>query len=172
MDSTAVVISQLATPVVMISAAGLLCLGLFNRLATLVARSRAFAKERVDLIRAIAHPVEGSAGAALDRLRLEALEAHTARVLKRATLLRASLQCILAAILAMLGSSAAIGLSILSRELWIYALLTFGVGLLAMAAGVVLVMAELTQALRDVKLEQRILNEFESLSDGFGMGGK
>lgn len=168
MDNTAVVIAQLATPVVMISAAGLLCLGLFNRLATLVARSRAFAKERVELIRAISNPAEGPAGAALDRLRLEALEAHTARVLKRAVYIRAALQCILAAVLSMLASSAAIGLSILSHSLWIYALIAFGLGLLAMAVGVVLVMAELAQALRDVKLEQRLLNEFELLSDGFG----
>ncbi|KAA0216020.1 MAG: DUF2721 domain-containing protein [Leptolyngbya sp. PLA3] len=172
MDSAAVVIAQLATPVVMISAAGLLCLGLFNRLATLVARSRAFAKERVELIRTIASPAEGMAGAALDRLRLEALEAHSARVLKRATLLRASLQCILAAILAMLASSAAIGLSIFSSDLWVWALICFGVGLAAMAAGVILVMAELAQALRDVKLEQRLLNEFENLSDGFAVAGK
>lgn len=168
MNDTAVVIAQLATPVVMISAAGLLCLGLFNRLATLVARSRAFAKERVELIRAIANPISGPAGAALDRLRLEALEAHTDRVLKRASYIRAALQCLLAGVLCMLGSSAAIGLSILSPRLWVFALIAFGLGLLAMASGVVLVMAELAQALRDVKFEQRILSEFEGLADGFG----
>ena len=46
-SDTAVVIGQLATPVVMISAAGLITLGLFNRYAVVVGRSRTFANERV-----------------------------------------------------------------------------------------------------------------------------
>ncbi len=159
------VIGQLAAPVVMISAAGLLCLALFNRLATIVARSRAFAAERVVLLRALANPAPGPTGASLDRLRLESLEAHASRVLKRAALLRAALQCLLAGVLAMLASSGAIGLSLVSDRLWHLALIAFGLGLLAMAVGVVLVMAELSQALRDVKLEDKMLLRFSSITD-------
>lgn len=163
---SAVVIGQLATPVVMISAAGLLCLGLFNRLSTLVARSRAFAHERVLLMRAIAEPSPGPTGASLDRLRLEALEAHASRVLKRASLLRAALQCLLAGVLAMLASSAAIGLSLVTHAFWAGAFLAFAIGLLAMAAGIVLVMKELSQALRDVMLENNLLREFNDMTGG------
>jgi hypothetical protein len=163
---TATVIGQLAAPVVMISASGLLCLALFNRLATLVARSRAVAAERVVLLRSLDNPAPGPTGASLDRLRLEALEAHSSRVLKRAALLRAALQSLLAAVLAMLASSGAIGLSLASHQFWSLALWAFGAGLLAMAAGVVLVMAELSQALRDVKLEDRVLRQFSDMTDG------
>ncbi|MBK7404429.1 MAG: DUF2721 domain-containing protein [Phycisphaerales bacterium] len=159
----AIVIGQLATPVVMISAAGLLCLGLFNRLATLVARSRAFANERVLLMRAIASP--GPTGASLDCLRLEALEAHSSRVLQRASLLRAALQCLLAGVLAMLASSAAIGLSLVTHAFWSGAFLAFAVGLVAMATGVVFVMKELSQSLRDVKLEDRLLRQFNGMTN-------
>ncbi|USN98623.1 MAG: DUF2721 domain-containing protein [Phycisphaeraceae bacterium] len=161
---TAVVISQLVAPVVMISANGLLCLALFNRLATLVARSRAFAKERVELLRAQDQPHPGPTGASLDQIRLEALSAHAARVLKRAQLLRFALQCLLFSVLAMLASSAAIGLSLASHSLWFVALFAFALGVLAMAVGVVLVMTELAQALRDAQLEDRILTQLESLA--------
>lgn len=161
---SAVVIGQLAAPVVMISASGLISLALFNRLATLVARSRTFAAERVELVRSLADPAPGATGGALDRLRLEALEAHSARVLSRASLLRAALQCIMAGILAMLASSAAIGLSMLSHTFWSAGLVAFGVGLIAMAAGVILVMTELSQALRDVKLEHRLLHQIEEMT--------
>ncbi|MCC7388956.1 MAG: DUF2721 domain-containing protein [Phycisphaerales bacterium] len=160
---SAVVIGQLAAPVVMISASGLLSLALFNRLAILVARSRAFAAERVELVRALAEPAPGVTGATLDRMRLEALEAHASRVLSRAALLRAALQCVMAGILAMLASSAAIGLSMLSPQFWSAGLIAFGIGLLAMAAGVVLVMVELSQALRDVKLEHSMLHQLEEM---------
>lgn len=162
-SQTASVIAQLAAPVVMVSAGGLLCLALFNRLATLVARSRAFANERVVLLRALAEPAPGVTGASLDRMRLEALEAHASRVLKRAALLRAALQCLLGGVLMMLASSGAIGLSLVSQRLWYVALVAFGVGLIAMASGVVLVMAELAQALRDVKLENSILRQIGDL---------
>lgn len=161
---SAVVIGQLAAPVVMISASGLISLALFNRLATLVARSRAFAAERVELVKGLARTSPGDNGASLDRLRLEALEAHSARVLSRASLLRAALQCIMAAILAMLASSAAIGLSMVNHAFWAAGLIAFGVGLVAMAAGVVLVMTELSQALRDVKLEHRLLRGLEEMT--------
>lgn len=161
---TAVVIGQLVAPVVMISACGLLSLALFNRLAVLVARSRAFANERVKLLRSQDDGHPGPTGAALDQIRLEALAAHAARVLKRANLLRYALQCLLLSVLAMLASSAAIGLSLVSHSLWYVALLSFGLGLLAMAGGVVLVMIELSQALRDAQLEDRILSRLESIA--------
>lgn len=161
---SAVVIGQLAAPVVMISASGLISLALFNRLATLVARSRAFAAERVELVRALADPAPGVTGAALDRLRLEALEAHSTRVLSRAALIRAALQCVLTGVLAMLASSAAIGFTLASHQFWFAGLIAFGVGLIAMAAGVILVMIELSQALRDVKLEHRLLHRFEEMT--------
>ncbi len=166
---TAQVIGQLVAPVVMISANGLLCLAFFNRLATLVARSRAFANERVALLRAAGGGTPGPVGAALDSMRLEALEAHSSRVLKRATLLRSSLQCLLAGVLAMLACSAAIGLSLVSHSLWYVALVAFAVGILAMAVGVGLVMAELAQALRDVQLEDRLLRSIDAMA---GMNGK
>ncbi|HZW08356.1 MAG TPA: DUF2721 domain-containing protein [Phycisphaerales bacterium] len=164
-SETAHVIGQLAAPVVMISAAGLLCLALFNRLAAVVARSRAFAAERVHLLRSLDHPASGAVGASLDRLRLEALESHASGVLKRAVLIRAALQSLLAGVLLMLASSGAIGLSLASPRFWSLALWAFGLGLLAMGGGVVLVMAELSRALHDVKLEDRVLRRFSDLTE-------
>ncbi len=162
-SDTAVVIGQLATPVVMISAAGLITLGLFNRYAVVVGRSRTFANERVQLLKSASQGSANSFGA-LDQLRLEALEAHSSGVLRRAALIRAALQCLLASILAMLGSSAAIGLSLISQPLWFVAFLSFAVGLLAMAAGVLLEMFELSLSLRDVRLENRLLHDIEEMT--------
>lgn len=162
-SDTAVVIGQLATPVVMISAAGLITLGLFNRYAVVVGRSRTFANERVQLLKSASQGAAHGFGA-LDQLRLEALEAHSSGVLRRAGLIRAALQCLLASILAMLGSSAAIGLSLISQPLWFVAFLCFAVGLLAMAAGVLLEMFELSLSLRDVRLENRLLHDIEEMT--------
>lgn len=163
-SDTAVVIGQLATPVVMISAAGLISLGLFNRYAVLVARSRTFANERLLLLRTATQAAPGANGNSIDRIRMEALEAHSSGVLKRASLVRAALQCLLTSILAMLASSAAIGLSLVSQPLWFVAFLAFALGLLAMAAGVGLEMAELALSLRDVRLEDRLLHELEEFT--------
>lgn len=43
-------IQLLVAPVVMISAAGLVCLALYNRLATIVGRIRAIHKEEIDTL--------------------------------------------------------------------------------------------------------------------------
>lgn len=167
-ENIASTISQLVAPVVMISASGLMCLALFNRLAVLVARSRAFAKERVELLRALDEKPGGYGVAPddgrpnLDRIRLGALETHAARVLSRAGLLRAALQALLAGVLAMLAASAGIGLSLLSPVFAVVALVAFFLGLALMAVGIALVMAELSQALRDVQFEDRILRGVDS----------
>jgi hypothetical protein len=150
-------ISHIVAPVVMISAACLLCLGLFNRLATLVSRSRAFAAERVALLRHIAAGSPGPAGAALDQVRLEGLEEHAASVLRRATLIRNALVCILSSVLSMLACSAMIGAMLLAPWMAGLALSAFGLGVVLMGTGVVLVIAELSRALRDVRLEHEVL---------------
>ena len=93
-------------PVVMISACGLLCLALYNRLASIVSRARAFHHERFEvqmrLTRLAGDPAQADAAAQLgDRLGL--LEYQVGQILARAARVRNALTCLLATVLCMLG---------------------------------------------------------------------
>ena len=104
------VVSASVVPVVIISACGLLCLAFYNRLSSLVARLRAFHRERLAeqerLEAGTADPTAGRHG-----LMLEVLEEQTTHLLRRARLIRASLMCLLCTIACLTACSLLSGLS-------------------------------------------------------------
>ncbi|MEX0775873.1 MAG: DUF2721 domain-containing protein [Phycisphaeraceae bacterium] len=150
------VIQLLVAPVVIISANGLVCLALYNRLTAIITRTRTFIKERYDLTAHVAglsdqqrdHP-----SARHWRQRSTTLNTQVQRMLRRARLLRNGLLCLLTTILCMLICSLLLGLSILYVNAAVAALVVFFLGIVVMIVGTVLAMVELLAALEPVTLE-------------------
>jgi hypothetical protein len=157
------IIQQLLAPVVMISACGLLCLALFNRLATIVARIRQFNRERLDqnLRR------RGAAIAAQRAMTLlgSALERQIPRMLHRARLIHRALIGLVSCVICMLISSLGIGLAHLEPAVLSVAIGCFVLGIGCMLGGMSVALRELTISLADVELEARVLDELPPPSE-------
>ena len=159
-------IQLLVAPVVMISACGLLCLALYNRLAAMISRARAFHKEQFDAMARLKTADEGHADQALLehlRRRLAILDVQVAQILRRAGLVRNALILLLSTVLCMLGCSIALGLSLFSPLFTRVALVCFLLGIGAMIGAIVLAMRELTRALDPVLLEQTAVDDIDPL---------
>src|SRR5688572_28611582 len=133
-------------PIIVISACGLLCLAFYNRLAAVVTRLRAFHRERLveqDALtraRAAAPPDDVALVRAQERLGM--LDVQVRRVMRRARLIRRTLQCLLMTIAALALCSLALGLSAVWPPLLYPAVVLFVAGLLLMVAGVAFAFAE------------------------------
>jgi hypothetical protein len=159
-------IQLLVAPVVMISACGLLCLALYNRLAAMVSRARAFHKEQFDAMARLKAADNGHPDPAPIqhlRRRVELLDVQVAQILRRAGLVRNALILLLSTVLCMLGCSIALGLSLLSPVFTRLALACFLLGIGTMSGAIVLALRELTRALDPVLLEQTAVDEIEPL---------
>ncbi len=153
-------IQVLVAPVVMISANGLICLAIYNRLAAVIARGRAFHKEWFDLRAQQANHAEEeqpAEGRAHGEHRIAMLNELVHSMIHRARLLRNALVCLLSAVLAMLGCSVALGLATCSAAAGVAALVLFYAGVGVMALGIGLAMAELRSALQPLLLEHDLL---------------
>lgn len=156
------IMQLLVAPVVLISANGLICLALYNRLASIVTRARAFHKERFEsLMHLSALPLEQQKGpgAHHHRERVAQLEDQGRRILSRARLIRNALVMMLTCVLCMLACSLALGASLLSRVFEWVALALFAAGVGAAMTGVLLAIVELTHALDPVTMEHTSLSE-------------
>ena len=157
------VIQQLLAPVVMISASGLLCLALFNRLSTLVARIRQFNRERLEH----AIQIRGAGDTVRRTLELHdaALEQQIPRMLRRARMLHRALLCLVAGVVAMLLCSLMIGAALLVPAVLPAAIGCFVLGVISMLVGMLFALRELTISLGDVELEAHALEELPSTSE-------
>lgn len=156
MDGVSKIIQLLVAPVVMISAGGLIALALYNRLAAIVSRSRAFHRERHEAIRRLsAHGLDAqtSSEAAELRRRVLVLDGQIPRVLRRARMIRTGLLWLLGSVLAMLACSLALGLSLLWPAAAWAALGLFVAGVVCAMLCVILAMRELVRALEPAVLE-------------------
>lgn len=171
MQNALATIQLLVAPVVMISACGLLCLALYNRLAAIVSRARTFHKERFDALAQLERSAPGDApvktGGALVktaplRQRVDLLDAQVDQILWRGALVRNALMLLLATVLCMLGCSLALGLSILSRAFAGVALGLFVLGVVTAIAAIVCAIAELRRALDPVLLEATAIDELDA----------
>lgn len=145
-------IELLVAPVVMVSAAGLLCLALYNRLAGVVGRIRAIHKEEFDALSrlSVAPPPRPSSSAAR---RVVTLEEQVEHLMGRARLVRAALSCLLGGVLCMLSCVFGIALALVWDGAAYLALGVFLAGVLLDVAAVVLAMLELRVALVAAALE-------------------
>jgi hypothetical protein len=154
----------LVAPVVMISAGGLLCLALYNRLSGIISRVRTFSKERyetyVRLNEAEQHGTESQSLGYL-RARGEVLDSQVAYSFRRARLIRGALGCMLSMVMCMLLCSLCLGGALLRPYFAPLALGFFFLGVLAMLASVGLAMVELRYALDPALLEYTETNEID-----------
>lgn len=150
------VIQLLVAPVIMISAGGLICLALYNRLAMIVTRARAFHKERFEgMTRLTRMPLEQqtSLEASQLRQRIHLLDIQSRHILVRAKLIRNSLMGLIVMILCMLGCSLSLGGTMIASWAVYPALGLFTAGVLVTAFSMTLALAELRQSLTPVTLE-------------------
>jgi len=156
-------IKLLVAPVVMISACGLLCLALYNRLAVIVARARAFNKERVECLDKVAGGDLTPAEERSQRARAGILDAQFTQILARARHVRRALGALLTTVNCMLGCSLALGSSVLVADAAAIALGLFILGVLAALVGMICAMLELKHALDPVSVEETSIHEHHTL---------
>ncbi len=148
-------IQWFVAPVVMISANGLLCLAFYNRLSSIVNRSRAINKERFEL--GVRHSALAATPGCPEALhivrRIQILDELGHQLYDRARLMRATLISLLVSVVFMLACSLALGLSPLGASLGWAALGLFVAGSLAMMYGVLLAAQELRISLDPLLFE-------------------
>jgi len=155
-----IVVASVA-PAVVISASGLLCLAFYNRLAAIVSRLRAVQRERLQelkLFRAASASGDSSGVESHGRL-LNNLAQQTARIIKRAHLIRLTLLCLLGAISFLITSSLLNGVALVWPSAAIAAAATFTLGMLSLLTGIIAAMLELRAALDVVKLESDLVSD-------------
>lgn len=149
-------IQQLLAPVVMISACGLLCMAMYNRLTAIVSRIRQFNRERMeDLLRS------RGAGETVRRTlqsHREGLDTQVPELLERARLIHRALMCFMGTIAFMVLCSLTIGLSMVFPPAQWAAFALFVVGLLTMLAGILVELKELRHSLRQVAFEHKLVD--------------
>ena len=154
------IIGLLISPVLMISACGLLCLTYYNRMAILVARIRAFNSERLNLLeKRIAHQ-HAFKHDELDtphRARTSAVDQQVQSLLHRARLIRRTLVCLVLCIICMLTSSLSLGMSLILTWFDAVSLVVFIVGVVSLLIGMVMALLELRLSLTPVALEEDFL---------------
>jgi Protein of unknown function (DUF2721) len=156
------VVSASVAPAVIISATALLCLAFYNRLATIVARLRAVQRERMQEQEHLETMslLETERCSALRRCcMLESLAEQTARIRRRAHLVRATLMCFLGAIACLVVSSLLNGLTTIWPDMMFGTALLFLLGMTLLLAGVFCAMGELLVALNPAELETDVISE-------------
>lgn len=90
-------LSVSVTPVVLISACGLITLALYNRLGAILARIRAFHQQKIDLLEGLDKQASGD-----QAMLLEMIDSQVARITVKAKAIQQGLYCLLSAVLAFL----------------------------------------------------------------------
>lgn len=149
-------IRDLTLPVVLISANGLLCLALYNRLAAVTNRLRSFCRERFEMelhLHQMDEETRAKAAARFLQSRLDTLSSQRASILARAAQLRNSLVLLLAAVVGFLGTSLLIGAADRFALPTLWPVTAFLLGTAAMMSGVMLAIRELWTALDPIRDE-------------------
>ena len=137
-------IRELTLPVVLISANGLICLALYNRLAAVTARIRAFCRERFEMQLRLTEMNAGlhASAAMVGQLsqRLSVLDQQRASLVARAYQLRNALVLMLGGVIGFLTTSLLIGVT----ERWS---LPAGLPLAAFAAATLSIIASIVIAI-------------------------
>ena len=146
-------IQAILTPALMISACGLLLLGLNNRYGTVISRIRALNDEKR---RKLADP-EGIDREYVDALRFESVLQQIPSLMTRANYLRRSLIFLWMGVISYLVSSILLGLGLFfGLNAAAFAVWIFLVGLLSAAIGVIFALFDIMLAYRVLKLEVEI----------------
>jgi len=154
-------------PVVVISAAALLCLAFYNRLAALVLRLRAVQRERLELQdrleRLTAADNEKNMSLRYTCI-LESLADQSVSILRRARLIRGTLMSLLACIGLLVACSLMNGLTVIWPAAVAGAVACFVGGMLLLLLGIACAMLELKAALSPAELEIGVVSELTGSS--------
>lgn len=161
------VISTSVVPVAIISACALLCLALYNRLASMVSRLRGFQRERLREYQEYAEHVrtgeEDASSRELHQRVMKMLEVQTRRVYRRARMMRFSIMLLLSAVAALTLCSLTTGMALLVPAMTgaarLLAEALFMGGMVLMFLGVLLAILELWGSLEPVQLESQFVGE-------------
>jgi hypothetical protein len=152
------------TPIIVISACGLLALAFYNRMAAVVARLRAFHREQLQ-----AQDMQSKACADNDDIALVRcqevrgmLSVQIAHVTRRARVLRGALACLLLSVAMMAACSIAAGVATLEPRLAYAAAPLFVHGLLLLIGAAGLAMLELKYAVDPVELESQFIEQLDA----------
>jgi Protein of unknown function (DUF2721) len=158
------IIQTFVAPVVVISANGLLCLALYNRLAAVISRTRTINKERFDLFARLSSMVDRedrAAEATHLKRRLHVLDELGHQLFRRGRMIRDALILLLVAVECMIACSLSLGLG----PLWPFfdgvALMFFIVGMVVMIAGIFKAIQELWIALEPVRYEHDMMEHLQ-----------
>ena len=156
------VISASVPPVVVISATSLLCLAFYNRMAAIVARLRAVQRERLQ----VQERLDTLSASAIERgsaLResciLEGLADQSARIRKRARLVRATLMLLLSAIATLVVSSLLSGLTLFWHGMMYGAAVFFVLGMSLLLVAICCALGEIVIALDPAEIETDMVSE-------------
>ena len=145
-------LSASVTPVVLISACGLVTLALYNRLSAILSRIRAFHQQKIGLLN---RPIQRDAEK--HDLLLDMLDSQIKDVTRKAKLIQKALFSMLASISAFLLCSVFAGATVFNVWFGIAALATALLGICLFLAGIGLAMRELSLSLAPLAEENAYL---------------
>ena len=163
---TSHLLSASVTPVVLISACGLITLALYNRLGTILARIRAFHERKFELLKNLHEhkPVEW-------KILIDMLNSQIVEITVKARMIQKSLYSLLAAIVAFLLCSLFAGATALHEWVGIVALGMGFLGLCLFLAGIGFAMWELRLSLTPLEEENAYLEALAALYLARSQGG-
>lgn len=150
--NTQQLISVSVTPVVLISACGLVTLALYNRLSAILARIRSFHQQKIELLE------NRQQRSTDDRQMLMCLiDSQIAKVMAKATMIQKGLFFLLSAVLAFLFCSLLAAVAVLHETVGVIALATHLIGLVLFAGGIGWALRELVLSLSPLEEESNFL---------------
>jgi Protein of unknown function (DUF2721) len=162
---TSHVLSASVTPVVLISACGLVTLALYNRLGTILARIRAFHSQKIELLKQREEP-----GCTEYSMLLEMLDTQIDEVTVKARMIQKGLTCLLAAIAAFLVCSLLAGAAVIDDGVGLAAIVMGALGNILFLIGLGWAMRELMLSISPLEEETgylKVLSEHYSKAPSF-----
>ncbi len=162
MNAVSEAIRDLVAPVAMLSADGLICLALYNRLAAIMTRLRMFHKEQFEMHARLVDACATSQGLRISDprvLRLGNLQEQCELIVRRARWLRNAVLTILLGIVGILASSLLLGLAYFWPWLSSVGMGSFVIGVTLTMAGIAQAMVELVTALAPLGLEHHAIDQ-------------
>lgn len=140
------------TPVVLISACGLITLALYNRLATILARLRSYHQLQIELLKGLADEEAEFAKSQLNAVRLQ-----VGQIKCKARMIQKGLYCLLSSVIAFLGCSMFAAVSIWNDRFGAVAVAMHLVGLLLFVSGIAWAMRELRMSISPLDEEHAFI---------------
>jgi hypothetical protein len=163
---TSHLLSVSVTPVVLISACGLVTLALYNRLGTILARIRAFHQQKIELLKNF-HEHE----VVEQQMLMDMLDSQIVGITMKARVIQKGLYCLLAAIAAFLLCCLCVGVTELHEWVGLVALAMFFLGLSLFLVGLGWAMWELKLSLSPLEEESTYLKTLAALYRAKSHGG-